>query len=641
MHALSLLKAVKIVIMDATKPVVVVSWAVFGLALLVVAAGRWRRPPADWRPATGAGLITAAAILLVRYTLTGSGTLIALTLGSALMFGIARAMGRLGGTQTQAVWMPAAVITVVTSLAWWTIEPGWPDLIRTGAFAAILATVCAGLRDRPAGSRFRAGITALCLAAGGVVLVNMAPVAGDPLGLALLAHHWGAYIGSAQHVQAGLVPFYDIPMQYGLGPTSLVAGACAVVGCWQGLHVLIVVTSLVMALLLLQMMWATSQPRGTLWHVTAAAVTFAAVFLWPGFVAFGSGQVITPSIGGLRFLPLTLVAWCLFSDRPRWAGVALVPAILWSPEVAVWSLTVFVVHEAARLGLARAVWRGAALVGLTGLCFVSVYRTTYGLWPQWDVLGEYVLHVPGPLGIDASGPFLVLVTVFGLGAWLVFRPAANALARRRDLIAVSLLFATTSYFLGRSHPNNVSALMPFLVLVAFRVIDRPRDLHATPLSRLTAIGLAASVATLALSGWRIVPWGHGFDPGMRATVESISAIDADMQALRAGIVNPDHLGIADFGLSLNRAADETVVWTPMDPVSLWAYLPAGRRRLYVSRAAARLHRPGWAIFSEPQLYLLDDLRAAYDVTESSTGRGVTEGPDGTRGVYTVVKLVPR
>jgi hypothetical protein len=35
------------------------------------------------------------------------------------------------------------------------------------------------------------------------------------------------------------------------------------------------------------------------------------------------------------------------------------------------------------------------------------------------------------------------------------------------------LFAAASFWFGRSHPNNVCNLVPFLALVAFRVLDRP------------------------------------------------------------------------------------------------------------------------------------------------------------------------
>ena len=70
---------------------------------------------------------------------------------------------------------------------------------------------------------------------------------------------------------------------------------------------------------------------------------------------------------------VTLVAFLLFFERSRLAALALVPAVLWSPEIAVMSLAVYGVHETARIGFFRAALRalGITLGAFAGFTFAS------------------------------------------------------------------------------------------------------------------------------------------------------------------------------------------------------------------------------------------------------------------------------
>ena len=56
-------------------------------------------------------------------------------------------------------------------------------------------------------------------------------------------HHWGAYIGPAQLVFAGVLPLHDIPLQYGFGPTMLLAASCKI-NCWSGMYWLTGITTI-------------------------------------------------------------------------------------------------------------------------------------------------------------------------------------------------------------------------------------------------------------------------------------------------------------------------------------------------------------------------------------------------------------
>jgi hypothetical protein len=196
-------------------------------------------------------------------------------------------------------------------------------------------------------------------------------------------------------------------------------------------------------------------------------------------------------------------------------------------------------------------------------------------------------------------------------------------------VLAALLFAAASYYLGRSHPNNICNLMPFVALLALCAMDSHRAF-----SRLTAIGLAASVSAAVLSFWVYIPFDyHESRAGMPLTA-AIGALDPEINQIRAGIVNPDRLGIADIGIPMNRHPAETTIWTPMDPFSLWGYIPSERRKLYIKRSAQRLGRSGWVILHGDEAEgLLNEFRAAYSVTEETC-----YSFDKSR--YTVAHLIP-
>jgi hypothetical protein len=296
------------------------------------------------------------------------------------------------------------------------------------------------------------------------------------------------------------------------------------------------------------------------------------------------------------------------------------------------SLVVFGVSETARLGFAKAASRTLFIAGGSVLGFVVVHHMIYGVWVQPEVVAEYVLHVPGPLPINPISDFIFLAAALGLAAWNVYRPALDKLAFQRDLVISSLLFAVTSYYLGRSHPNNICNLMPFIVLVGLRSLDGQSPAKLPGLPRLAVIGLSAATATLTLSPWDHLPFQHGFSVDTGQLVEAAARLDTDMISIRSHISNTEHLGIADLG-HWNRNPAETLVWTAMDPSCLWAFLPNQRRQLYIKRSAARLRQSGWVILGDNQKGWLNDFRVAYRVTEETSYKIQSE-------TYIVAHLTP-
>lgn len=582
-------------------------------------------------------LVFAAGLLLARFAFTGSHLLLAAAAIGVAIFAVRHAARKMPLTVLPA----GAAVTLVLSLAWWRFAPGAAAPLSLAAFTVVLGCLMVGFSDPWDHPPSTLAIPiVIFLVAGFLLQIDLGGYRpGQPI-LELLAQHWGAFIGPALHLRAGLVPFYDVPLQYGLGPTLVIAAACRETDCWTSTEVVVVIINLANALLILRMALATAVPRGWLWHCAATIVVFAAVFLWTGVPAEGNSLLAVPSVGGIRFLPTMLVASLLFFGHPAAAATALALAVLWSPESAAMSITVFGLCETARIGLFRAALRSAGLLAGVYACLVLLHRATFGVWMDPAAFAEYVLHVPGPLPIDPFSDALLLVAVLGLGGWLMVHVSPDPVTARRDRTATFLLFAAASYWLGRSHPNNICNLAPFLVLVAMRALDRPSG-DRSLLADVTDFGLAASVAALTMSPWHSVPYDPRATVDIQAVVAKFDSLEPDIERVREQIPNPEGLGIADFGPSYLREPLEKVVWTPVDPSSLWIYVPSERRQLYIRRSVARLRRSGWAIFEDDQRFLLDDLRAGYAVAEQHRFDGAPSIPGAPALHYVAVCFNPR
>ena len=68
----------------------------------------------------------------------------------------------------------------------------------------------------------------------------------DPQAFLFAWHHWGAYVGPSEMVRSGARLFRDVPAQYGLGPTVLIA-AIGGQGCWLSVYYLAGLSTLLFA----------------------------------------------------------------------------------------------------------------------------------------------------------------------------------------------------------------------------------------------------------------------------------------------------------------------------------------------------------------------------------------------------------
>jgi len=307
-------------------------------------------------------------------------------------------------------------------------------------------------------------------------------------------HHWSVYIEPAVMMRQGHWLLWDVPAQYGF-LTACLTAAMPFRSVWYGFYVLNGCLMLIASLLLYYVVRSTSNHP---WHaLTATLIAFAAFFIVPGSIDQHVGPTGVPSTSAVRFLwcyaLIALLTWEYRSGGDvRATRIALAVgtviwliAIFWSVEcgfyeTALWGPAyLLLMHRwqqraGVRFGIKQ--WTSACIAPplamiVMGAVISIYYRIRLGQYPDWTMHWAYAGAFKEGFGWWPPNTFgnvwLLLVGFVSpmlLVSWFAVRrgPAHRSLA----LLAASagMVLATSSYYVGRSHDNNVNNLLPLLVL---------------------------------------------------------------------------------------------------------------------------------------------------------------------------------
>jgi hypothetical protein len=519
------------------------------------------QPITRWALAFGIWLLTIG-LLLRRFHDTGSQELTVLGLLAVGAYGVTELAARrpaiFGGLKARPAWELLAVgvsaILIMTGL--FVVPPGrpFPSLVRVGvALTAVL--VLAGvslaavlvLERRPPGAwRRRLFDVGLCVVLAMIVFEVKLP----PPVQSFVFHH-DFYLGPLNDMAHGRTMLVDVWSQYGVGVYYALLGALSVLPLNHGGLVLLLSTLMAAQYVLVYATLRIAIRSQALVAAAVAAAVMANIFANLGAYA---GY---PSIGPLRFgLPYLLVAAAVAAARwPRharamWAGQLVVIAIaaVWSFETFVYTAVTWLALAALRaFGRSRAGVRvfvrelaAAAVVSLGALLVLTIgTRVVAGAWPDWSGYFAYIsLYSQGEFGtlpIDFWSPGLLMAAVIFLFAVGVVCVARDERVQASGPVLAGLAgftgFAasTFTYFLGRSHPNNLlNLLVPVCALgclwASIFLTPRGQDRRAW---RVVPVALvlvaAASLFVLGVPGaqqrWNLtafaqgVPFADGHLPG--------------------------------------------------------------------------------------------------------------------------------
>lgn len=453
-----------------------------------------------------------------------------------------------------------------------------------------------------------------------------------------LWHHWGAYVGPAELLLSGAAIFSDFPAQYGLGPTTLLASVCGD-DCWSAMYFIVSFTTLALSVVILSLALGLAQNRWKV-RIVIAVISLFSCFIWTAFPASLTSPLQTPSVSGIRFLPAALLAAFLFfsinverSKSRIWVAHSLWAfGALWSPESAFyvtfiwWPYYLFVNRgEAIRMTRLKNVTVAALrlisnAIGLV-LAVCTGSQILYGRWPTLYGVFAYAINPPGPLPIDRSGAvwFFIGSVILGLCAlWHSWQKHGDNQHFRKGFLVLLLAYSVFSYFLGRSHENNLLNIMPFMMLVLVFAISTTGP---AILSNACKLMLASLLGWATLFGWN----------GWAKNISEAHVLAFGSKALRDAMIFPGDAGRAVTFLHLRYREPVTVIDEQMDlvrtvPPMPWSaihgpanfgYIPSERRKEFLVKTAKSLKQTGWVVIDRelPEETWLADFDAAYSRTE--------------------------
>jgi hypothetical protein len=422
-----------------------------------------------------------------------------------------------------------------------------------------------------------------------------------------LALHWGVFISGAESLLLHLTPFYQFPIQYGLGPALAVFVFCSSDGnCWLGLYKLLVFLY-PLYLLLLYRAYRLSFP-GTQVSISLLLwlLSFASIFFWS---SAGPAQVLMiPSTGPLRFLPLLTLLLLLQSGRHRASYMLFAVNIWWSFDMAIMSAMCLFSYECVRLDFGRAALRlGAVAAGAVGLGAASIWILS-GYFPNPSVYLEYLLHMPGRNDPEFFGTVWAFIVALGVSMAVVMAPQSTSDLQLSAAIASTAL-ATLLYYLSRSISVNIDNLMPFIVLLWVRAAWLYRDRKAWRISCAVFFGLVLAGTVLPRLST---------NPKFRLS-HDIGSFFAEEQGRDNALVA--RVDTAHFGVILvpkDQAPPRTSRprWGLIDSWGEWFPVPAARQQLYTKRSLEKMpdQRPtGCMVVYKEYSSLVKGYESAFDV----------------------------
>lgn len=563
-------------------------------------------------------------------------------------------------------------LVIAATLPWWRRDPGsalnlsWIELTVFSVIATSTLWILKTDKDKLESPTRYCSISVIQIGVFVAIAVILSFATGifhntEPLLTAW--HHWGAYIGPSELLLTGAKLFRDFPAQYGFGPTVLIASVCGK-SCWGGMYFIVGFATLLFTLLISAIALGNNKQslpqRGLI-----LLLVILCCFFWTSYPPNASTAMITPSVSGLRFLPvLALVALLLWIDRrennqpyPAILGhMAWAAAALWSPESAFYATFVWWPYylflrganvddnRTRTIELLRALGILLAVLVALILCFQVSYWLVYQTTPSIYGYFAYAQNPPGPMPINAKGAVWFFIVVMSLGTvanWQTFRQSGNSPAFRCGFLHSLLAFGTFSYYLGRSHDNNILNLLPFLLLVLLNV-------RATTIPeswrRGVAVALLASLlGWISVFGWgiwrNIVESGEvlefnpaGFrqalsyenpDTARRLVSRSLTyKIDAGLpeDAARAISRIRHNFGepatVLDYSMNLASTIPGSA-WSAIHGPANFPYIPSVHRREFLQRTANTLKRSGWLVVDKkfPAAEWLDDFDSAYTRTQ--------------------------
>ena len=650
------------------KPYIMMVYALFGLLIALYPSlarervdsalnvqGRLSKFPAQWLWKS-IGLAISSVVMIV--VLRESSSMVLLASFGLIAVASSLAIGKL---DAMAILPNFFGLCVSTGILWW-CRPFNFTGIELLAFGLITFAIMVVFTDKEPlcerGFSFKwlllyAPLAAVLCFSTGILFL------GDHVAIPSLWHHWGAYIGPAQLLLSGAAVFHDFPVQYGFGPTALIASVCSN-DCWQGMYYLTGFITFAFFMLISVLALALTRRHWPAERLVVLALCLVACFFWTSYPPLATSPILTPSVSGFRYLPATLmITYLFFTEKIEFStfrmGIAhglWVFGVLWSPESAFyvtsvwWPYYIFIRRgEGSLVSRLKALLNALLILLLiaAGLWIIitGIYHLSYHKAPTLYGFFAYIINPPLPVPIDPHGAvwyFIVAVAIEVMSLFYLWRKSGDSLLFRHGFLVLLLCFSVFSYYLGRSLDNNMFNIMPFILLLLLHAITTASEKNLTKISVVLVAALVGWLPVFRLYLWHDnVNQGKilSFEPKLLRDAISLSnpltaskliqynglAVSAISDAIQAIDFIHQHYGepvtVLDSPLVLTAAA-VSEVWSAINNPANYGGIPSIHRREFLSATAASLNRPGWLIVY--QSYPADEWLADFDSVYERTNR---------------------
>jgi hypothetical protein len=441
-------------------------------------------------------------------------------------------------------------------------------------------------------------------------------------------HHWGAYLSPVDLFLSGGVPYRDFPVQYGIGPTLLLAAGCGH-NCWNGMFHIVLVSNALYVAVLAACVSIIVRGAPLARFAIALIAMFCASMVWTAFPSDFGSTMATPSVAGLRFLPLAaLLLFVLKREEDEHSSLAIGHVIwlfniVWSIEAAAFASLVWWPWLAYRQLKGEARWKAVAMALLSHALMGAVSLATayavllllfygyFATWPEVSSVFAYIQHPPGvwPLNPHGSIWFVLMVAVTS-----ILTIAKIQTPKRGMLYACSIAcVASFSYFLSRAHDNNILNLLPFILLVILCLTEWKRDAESEPNFGAGFAAMAVMVVVIFATLVDLSPWKEASEAagtrkygalvltrrleGEPSEPRALLPMDALLLIEEARKSTPSAPLLFDK-YAVMPVAKPGTAWTSINNIANYSPLPSSITSAYIQRSAAAFKKSGWLIVED-------------------------------------------
>lgn len=462
----------------------------------------------------------------------------------------------------------------------------------------------------------------------------------DTLFLGTSEMHWEYFVGPIRGLRNGGWLLWDTPSQYGflniLGASLVPFG-----NSWQALYLFQGSLLFVTGMLVLR----TSRPTK---HTSSRSLLTFLVVLCALFFADPHliGPYLYPSSSVMRFFWCYAILFYLVHASERqhgvkrflfWSSLLWILSVLWSAESAFYNTVIYIssllVHLIQRIEFQQShmgsnwrflyLYKHISIYCLAPIIFLlfaftvvsCYYKLVLGIFPDWRAFYEYSVSYAsgfGELKFSPWGPVWLLFILF-FGTTVLFVRLFGKAPSNPQLVplggAISCLWAVSSYYLGRSTPDNITAILPILVivvLISFN-ISRSIDYDFTHVV-LNAISFPLLILVLStvFVNKDLITSVTGFRTLTKNVSERLRHADPELSLLlrKAGVGTHDAVVYYGYDVSMPKweIDGHTVIsdysWLPTPLQLLETPIPDYRREVLVSRSVQRNPRSGYLLYAK-------------------------------------------